>query len=657
MTTFLAFLKKAGTTAVKKITSKLGEKLAKRAVVQTVKKAASGVAESSSSAFGEKKQTKKKRGNFIRVGAVILGIAVCILVILVSTMTIVGLLPLIVLSAILQSAFSTSTEFENITSQYWSQYQAEYAQTYGTETVSESEKMHYLIGKDDYWTAVQSYFHFDQETMLMITKGGSELEDSNNYVETEYQVKGEVHPVTRSGSNITATATVYTDVPVYVSIEGHSADWRTLYAFLVGTNEHPNEADIDQMVKILKPDVELSENPYQADYYSWEELSKVTYVTRNGEEVPWKQLYRVHRGIAVPAESLPGAEVLQNSLKGSVYNELCPVALPDSVESIYVWDAEASINNGTVTYTTSKTPVMNKLNEAGLSIDEDKAINSVLSLTGGYSTARGLSLVLSDGTVSVKAAGGTDSVLGILVSSLQDDPNVLNALFEVFGVRLNTNSGGNYNFGDYTDTGDYCIIPAYGNGPEVIWWSQLTYTRDLYNTSPISSNGCGPSSLAIVYSSLTGDIVAPPQMAKWCTEHGYYYTYRGGETVGTNSIFSSGAKELGLRVDYVGYGPSAIDEALPYLEQGDLIVCVVGRNAKGNPIFSGAGHYLVVRGYTPDGKLLLADPGRSDVMVACNTPREVSDMRYILDRSSVGNTGTVWAIGYDGTRKPTPAAK
>lgn len=57
---------------------------------------------------------------------------------------------------------------------------------------------------------------------------------------------------------------------------------------------------------------------------------------------------------------------------------------------------------------------------------------------------------------------------------------------------------------------------------EVVYFNQLDqrYVNQPYGTDNIGGYGCGPTSRAIVVSSLTDEIVDPVAMAKWAYEHG-----------------------------------------------------------------------------------------------------------------------------------------
>lgn len=58
----------------------------------------------------------------------------------------------------------------------------------------------------------------------------------------------------------------------------------------------------------------------------------------------------------------------------------------------------------------------------------------------------------------------------------------------------------------------------------VVYYNQLDerYASQPYGTDNIGGYGCGPTSMAIVVSSLTDDTVDPVEMARWSYENGYW---------------------------------------------------------------------------------------------------------------------------------------
>ncbi len=78
-------------------------------------------------------------------------------------------------------------------------------------------------------------------------------------------------------------------------------------------------------------------------------------------------------------------------------------------------------------------------------------------------------------------------------------------------------------------------IPSLGNviftdgATEVVYYNQLDkqYCNKPYGTDHIGGYGCGPTSMAIVVSSLTDKTVDPVAMSKWAYENGYWCSKSG----------------------------------------------------------------------------------------------------------------------------------
>lgn len=72
-------------------------------------------------------------------------------------------------------------------------------------------------------------------------------------------------------------------------------------------------------------------------------------------------------------------------------------------------------------------------------------------------------------------------------------------------------------------------------------WKNTPYGK----TGTIGRSGCGPTSLSIVVSTLTNNIINPVEMSKWAYENGYYAEGAGSY----HSLIPNGAKNFGLRVE------------------------------------------------------------------------------------------------------------
>lgn len=134
---------------------------------------------------------------------------------------------------------------------------------------------------------------------------------------------------------------------------------------------------------------------------------------------------------------------------------------------------------------------------------------------------------------------------------------------------------------------------------QVIYYNQMDKRwKDLpYGIDDIGHYGCGPTSMAIVVSSLTDETVDPPQLAQWAYENGHWCSKNGSY----HSIVTGAAQAWGLNVTASPRNnPQALVDAL---SSGKLVVAIMGPGH-----FTKHGHFIVLRGVTSDGKVLVADP-------------------------------------------------
>ena len=124
-------------------------------------------------------------------------------------------------------------------------------------------------------------------------------------------------------------------------------------------------------------------------------------------------------------------------------------------------------------------------------------------------------------------------------------------------------------------------------------WSGRMYGR----SSTIGQAGCGPTSLAMAVSTLTGRTVDPPAVCAWSVANGYRCEGNGSY----HSLIPDGAAHYGLKVEKLGR--SSARELQRHLSSGHL---VIGIMAKGH--FTENGHFILLRGITASGKVLVADP-------------------------------------------------
>ena len=147
---------------------------------------------------------------------------------------------------------------------------------------------------------------------------------------------------------------------------------------------------------------------------------------------------------------------------------------------------------------------------------------------------------------------------------------------------------------------DYDGIVFTDGATEVVYFNQLdTRWKDVMygTTGTIGTSGCGPTALSIVISSLTDLIVDPVEMSAWSAANGYRAEGNGS----FHSLIPNGAKAFGLNVE--GNAQNNPQKIVDALAEGKLVIAIMGRGH-----FTSSGHFIVLRGVTADGKILVADP-------------------------------------------------
>ena len=125
-------------------------------------------------------------------------------------------------------------------------------------------------------------------------------------------------------------------------------------------------------------------------------------------------------------------------------------------------------------------------------------------------------------------------------------------------------------------------------------WGPIPYGN--CGGATIAQSGCGPSSLAMIITALTGKRITPDEIAKKSADRGF-------RVCGSGSAheMASIARDYGLNVK--NYGRPSIAEINQALKDG-VMFQVAGT---GPTPLSGIGHVIGIRGVTDDGKWLIFD--------------------------------------------------
>lgn len=163
-------------------------------------------------------------------------------------------------------------------------------------------------------------------------------------------------------------------------------------------------------------------------------------------------------------------------------------------------------------------------------------------------------------------------------------------------------------------------------------WGDLPYGTDY-----IGRYGCGPTAMAMAVLSMTGAETDPAVMADWAVEHGYWAKKSGSYL----SIVPGTAESFGIHAEsFTGRTPEELCSALI---SGKVLVALMGPGH-----FTKGGHFILLRGVTLTGEVLVADP---------NSPERslmTWDPQLILDElsPSTSDGAPLWALSL-----PDPAGE
>lgn len=171
-------------------------------------------------------------------------------------------------------------------------------------------------------------------------------------------------------------------------------------------------------------------------------------------------------------------------------------------------------------------------------------------------------------------------------------------------------------------TGGIVEVEYFNQGDET--WSEQPYGSD-----HIGGYGCGPTAMAMAVSSMAGVETDPVQMAQWAVEHGYWARKKGSY----HSIVTGAAEAHGLTAESL-VRPT-VDEIQEALLSGKLLVALMGPGH-----FTTGNHFILLRGITLSGSILVADPNSEERSLM------EWDAQLLLDELSTraNSGGPLWAL-------------
>ena len=187
--------------------------------------------------------------------------------------------------------------------------------------------------------------------------------------------------------------------------------------------------------------------------------------------------------------------------------------------------------------------------------------------------------------------------------------------------------------GNIDVTGDVIHYDTVGNGvKEVVYFNQLEepWASLPYASSTIEDSGCGPTSMPIVFSTLTGNNVTPEMTKSFAENNGEYVPGQGT----SHSFIGNAAAHWGLTCERVGKG--RMDDVVQALKEGKMVVEI----CEAYTITGGSsGHFIVLTGVTRDGYITIAD---------CASRERTGKVYSVETIKSYGrdlSAGAFWIIG------------
>lgn len=200
-------------------------------------------------------------------------------------------------------------------------------------------------------------------------------------------------------------------------------------------------------------------------------------------------------------------------------------------------------------------------------------------------------------TISVDSRYWDDmiGIYGLDVDQVNMLKELMSAKYATLFMQLVDSAMGN----PATDWSNIIDVPE--GGMDIPLYLQGDYTQTVCYidgvAKSVKTSGCGATSVSMVIAYLTGNTNQTPYtLFKWAYEHGYY----SGNGLG-HSCLTKLASLYGIQGTWI---ENDADQIAAALRAGHPVIAHMGPG-----IFTTSGHYIVLRGITDDGYVLVNDPG------------------------------------------------
>ena len=135
-----------------------------------------------------------------------------------------------------------------------------------------------------------------------------------------------------------------------------------------------------------------------------------------------------------------------------------------------------------------------------------------------------------------------------------------------------------------------------------VQYYQGDYASVPYGSSNLAKSGCGPTSFAMIASTLTGKTITPADAIAWCG-NSYYISGSGTSW----SYFAAAASHFGLGVTV--NQTSSINDVITALKQGKYVI-----SSQAPGLFTSGGHFIVLSGIDSSGNITVKDPNKNNAV-------------------------------------------